>query len=980
MLGRNAPLVLAAVILTASCTIEEFGIQSGGTRVTLVADGETRTSFLEDGDAVQPRWLAKDRLVVCESVDGSFGLECETGSAETTDEGRTASFELILPPGELSGSEYTYTAAYPSDAFTRTSGTRYGFCIPSRQSCLGGALGSDILIGQPIARDVRPQEDEEIHCCFKRVGGTLRLEFNGIPNGEKIGCAVVTAPVDICGGAQVDLLTSYVNGWGTAPTSSRLVLDTDGQSGNVLWCRTMPAELEAGSKLDFFVDTDGASYEKSIILDHDVILQDGGLTRLDIDLKDCRTPKNLLSLTASMISTSAPMQYVSSLKDADSAGMGGSPDWANALSTSMATARKAKYGLEENMWDGSAATCFSTNMDIWESGKTWTVRPSGPVADHNITISLPSPAKSLKLYLQNPDKHVYFLKDKGFRILASSDGKDFSEVPGSPFHMDGDAGASITLGSIVNDGNPIKAIRIKANGESKGGKEGSWTGNGAAFGIAEMKIWASGVSDGQGGDEEEDIDYESIDFENKNVDYNVYVFKDGAWKSIEVHSALCSNSKNNSRIWNDWNNSKGLRDRMAFALFEHPFDGPVKVRVQKRSGTFAVAKVRPTDYGIPVTDLGNGTIEFTLPSLDCRKVSVEFDSDRQHNLFIIGMQPDPDKPDKETPGVKYYGPGEHDVESISLFEGETLYIDYGAVVYAKVWAEGKNCTIAGHGILSGEKLPHKGNTYSTGSILIDVNPDSMNGMTDFTIKDITMIDSPSWNLRICKMDDVKVDGINMISWILNGDGVDICGCTNTEVCNCFLRNYDDCITLKHNNNDYLHDMHHVHIHDNLIWNDYARGIVVGPEHGIGRGGIRDILIEDCTILQSTAGAATDDVRCAFTIYQWAWGWEWQSGFTATPAKNITARNITFDNIASDGRAVYIRQHPKMASTTTLSNVLLENFRILDGNHSKYPAVLIDADKHKIVDMTIRDLTKDGNKITSVGPEIVVKGNVDLTIE
>ena len=165
---------------------------------------------------------------------------------------------------------------------------------------------------------------------------------------------------------------------------------------------------------------------------------------------------------------------------------------------------------------------------------------------------------------------------------------------------------------------------------------------------------------------------------------------------------------------------------------------------------------------------------------------MEFDSDRQHNLFIYAREPDTEKPAAETPGVIYYGKGEHNAGTIRLKAGQTLYIDHGAKVYANVKTEGSNVTIAGHGILSGEKMVHTGDSmYSWGDFLICCNETRINA-TNLTIKDITMIDSPGWNLIIPKTDGVLIDGVNMISWELNGDGIDVVSSRNVQIRNCFL--------------------------------------------------------------------------------------------------------------------------------------------------------------------------------------------------
>jgi len=474
----------------------------------------------------------------------------------------------------------------------------------------------------------------------------------------------------------------------------------------------------------------------------------------------------------------------------------------------------------------------------------------------------------------------------------------------------------------------------------------------------------------------------STTYENLNAYYNVYYQDtDGEWVSVNVQNALCSNAdEHHGYIWNDWNNSRALRDTMCYAIFEAPFDGPVKMKIQKRSGSIGSVDIRPSTYNIAAS-MDDDIIEFTIPSYEQRKLSVEFDGDRYHNLFLLPYRPDTNKPSGN--GVIYYGPGQHNAGTITLSEGQTLYIDYGATVYGEVVVNGSNCTIAGHGVLSGQKLRHWGETYSYGDILVNCNPDRA-ALTGLTIKDITMIDSPSWTVSVYNYSDVTIDGINQISWILNGDGIDIVCSNDVEVKNCFLRNYDDCITLKvRHNADPVCELYDVHVHDNLIWNDYAGGIMIGVENGnknYNSGYIHDVIIEDCIILENTRSPSTTDVRAGFAICQYASpDYSWAKG-TANNMSNITARNLVFDNIAASGRNVGILQNASMDGTCTLNNVRLENFTILDSKGCNYPAVYINSNQHTISDLHIKNLTYNSHPITSTGEEFVVEGNVDVEFE
>jgi polygalacturonase len=424
---------------------------------------------------------------------------------------------------------------------------------------------------------------------------------------------------------------------------------------------------------------------------------------------------------------------------------------------------------------------------------------------------------------------------------------------------------------------------------------------------------------------------------------------------------------------------------MSYCIFENPFNGPVNIRVKKLSGSFSTATIRPSTYGIATTQNASNTIQFTLPSYENRKVSLEFDGDRQHNHFIYGYKPDSGKPTASSATVKYYGPGIWNEGTITLNAGQTLYIDYGAIVYANVITYGSNVTIAGHGILCGSKMKHWGDdSYSWGDFLIRSNKSNADA-TNLTIKDITMIDSPGWNLCVSKTDGVHIDGVNMISWELNGDGIDIVSCKNVEINNCFIRTYDDCISLKCRFIvDPITDVTGVKIHDCLIWNDYARGIVVGPEAGnlTSTGYIHDVNVYDCIFLQN-ARAFSDDLRAAFAIGQGSDGSSnlWSGSATPRPITDITASNLTFDNIAKTGRAVSIRQ---FGGTTkvNMSRIKLNNIKVIDNSGNLYPAFNIVTNGSTISGLTISNFTVNDNKVTSTGTQFKIDypSNVEYTIE
>ena len=258
------------------------------------------------------------------------------------------------------------------------------------------------------------------------------------------------------------------------------------------------------------------------------------------------------------------------------------------------------------------------------------------------------------------------------------------------------------------------------------------------------------------------------------------------WRSVEVRNALVSSFSKHPQIWNDWENQKALRDTMSYALFTHHFKRNVKVRIEP-GFQFDKVEIRPVSYGIEYKKVDGG-IEFELVNAS-QKVSVEFDGDRAENLFLFPDLPDMDKPDKNESNVLYYGPGQHDVGCIVMKSNQTLYLDEGAFVYGHIVGKRiENIKISGRGVLCGARETHSDEKRTQLMNFVHCRNVEISG--------VTLIDSPAWTIRLKNSQDLLVDNVKQISWILNSDGLDICNCRHVRVRNCFFRNYDDCITVK----------------------------------------------------------------------------------------------------------------------------------------------------------------------------------------
>jgi len=211
------------------------------------------------------------------------------------------------------------------------------------------------------------------------------------------------------------------------------------------------------------------------------------------------------------------------------------------------------------------------------------------------------------------------------------------------------------------------------------------------------------------------------------------------------------------------------------------FSGTVEVFIRKNNGNVQLVKIRPSSYEIkPIL---NGTsIIFTLT--EPKKISIEFDGDKLHNLHLFANPIETFRPDPADPNVIYFGPGVHmpkDLpgDAFNIPSGKTVYIAGGAIVRGKLLCDKvQNVRITGRGIIDqpqrGVEIRHSSNVTVDGIIV--VNP-----------KHYTIFAGGSDHLTISNLKSFSAN-----PWT---DGLDFMSCSDVTVDDVFMRNSDYCISV-----------------------------------------------------------------------------------------------------------------------------------------------------------------------------------------
>ncbi len=223
-------------------------------------------------------------------------------------------------------------------------------------------------------------------------------------------------------------------------------------------------------------------------------------------------------------------------------------------------------------------------------------------------------------------------------------------------------------------------------------------------------------------------------------------------------------------------------EKADFAVFE--CSGSVDVLVIATSEASGTA-IRPLSTGI-------------TPLVDNRSVRFQIDGPRHlcldipdlKPLFIYANAPEVDRPSPNAPGMHFYAAGRiHEAGEITLRDGETLYIEAGAVVRGSVrCSHSDRVSILGRGILDGGYYD-----YDTGDRVRSIVFDHC---TRIRVNDIVMIEPTSWMLVFGCCRDVRVDGLKQIGSCMSSDGIDVCASRDVVIENCCLRNDDDNIAIK----------------------------------------------------------------------------------------------------------------------------------------------------------------------------------------
>lgn len=269
------------------------------------------------------------------------------------------------------------------------------------------------------------------------------------------------------------------------------------------------------------------------------------------------------------------------------------------------------------------------------------------------------------------------------------------------------------------------------------------------------------------------------------------------------------------------------------------FAGAVEIAVTSAHGRIEESRVRPLSHGITPRVEGD-TLTFTLTQP--RNLSVEVNGDIFGNLQLFANPIETSRPDPNDPNVIYFGPGLHEIatqppadgplptlvneppgkypasfyqglgrRTLRVPSGKTVYIAGGAVVRGRIACEGvENVRILGRGMVeqgargAGVRIANSRNVEVSGIF----TPQCLTGGSQH----------------------VRITNVKCISYLGNGDGMNVISSSDVVIDGVFNRNSDDCITVYGTRGGFTGGASDITVQNSTLWADVAHPILVGT-HG-----------------------------------------------------------------------------------------------------------------------------------------------------
>jgi len=378
-----------------------------------------------------------------------------------------------------------------------------------------------------------------------------------------------------------------------------------------------------------------------------------------------------------------------------------------------------------------------------------------------------------------------------------------------------------------------------------------------------------------------------------------------------------------------------------YASFDLAGKSDIRVRT---GGNFDDVRVLPERFGIKPRHKGHNEIAFNAS--EPFKVSIEREGKRYPLLLFANPPAAAPQPSQE---VILLSRGEHE-GVFHLSSGQTLYMEEGAILHGAILAEGKNITVAGRGIVTGERYEKfKGpERYIF----------QARNCHNLKLEGLTFTSPWEWTVMMKDCDGIDIDNVKLVcSNILNDDAFDICNSRNVTIRNSFARVQDDIFAIKGIDVN-GQDCENIHCEDCQVWTDRANIWRIGYECDCKA--MRNISAKNIDVLHYSKDFRAPEEYWANCI------------FWIQPSNNMVIEDCLFEDIrinAADNDMVLLNAVPSYTVGPSCD----------PGGQPSLPNGGHYAEAGDARNIVIRNVTVSGDKSVLTGPVRIVEEEKGHTV-
>jgi len=291
-------------------------------------------------------------------------------------------------------------------------------------------------------------------------------------------------------------------------------------------------------------------------------------------------------------------------------------------------------------------------------------------------------------------------------------------------------------------------------------------------------------------------------------------------------------------------------DTMALGKFIHlTIDNPTDILLIVDKPVISKVEIKPANLNMKYSVEGN---LLRISGATPCKAAITINDDYTKPIYLFINAPKLEEWERLPQNTIRFEPGIHEIGNYKITESnQTIYLEEGAILKGTIYADSvDNLKILGYGIIDGRdpkhalKLSHTNNIEINGPLVM-----SRNG----------------WTISISQCNHVSIKNVKILSSDVYSDGIDLLATSHVMIDNVFIRNQDDCITIKTKKYNYSLNVEDITVKNSMLWSgNRGNAMEIGWE--LDADYVRNILYKNIDVIRKETNQGHPFKRGAISIH------------------------------------------------------------------------------------------------------------------